>query len=431
MTPRKPRTSTPLRVAAASMLAIVLSTVGQNSVLGVFMEQQAQALGIEALQFCVLLALGTLIAAVAMRLLRGCVARWSTSRLALVTAVASAGALASWGGIVVLESRLSPWSIALLLTLCFTGIRLFVRGIFKIVGASVVNEGSPAEQRSKTMALSNVGAGLVFAVLPLIAYHLLQAIGFLGTMLLFAVASLVAGALVFRVASESAATGSERAVATEVSDSRQRRSLGLDEAKRTRRFWIYTMGLPLNTLIQSSASLMLLPIARYAEVEPSRAYAIYLPAMIIGLPCVFIATRRMRNHPAIFVGHQLALVVSTLGFLFLGSGIGFWAAGLGFGVAAALYTAMAGNLWPTAYGTRHAKQFYAYATAIDLGASALGPILFGLVHYLWGVQVALMLVLPLPLFNVGAIGLSALRAKRRAPSADAVMTRLARVNVAG
>ena len=393
-----------LSIIAASTLAIILSTVGQNSVLGVFLEQQSASLGITEMQFCLLLAISTLLAGAGMHALQGAVARRSTAFLAIATSVGSAAALLLWGGVVAFQSRLSLWSVLLLLTLCFTGIRLFLRGIFKIVGSSVVNEKATAAGRSRMMALSNVLAGAVFALLPLASYGLLRRTGFVVTVILFGVASIVVGILVWRVVSSTPDRGHR--VVEKIVDAGAG-SCTLAEARRTRRFWTYSMGLPLNTLIQSSASLMLLPIARYAEVDPSRAYSIYLPAMVIGLPCVFFATQKMGRHRTIFLIHQLALVASTLGFLFLDTALGFWAASLGFGVAAALYTAMASNLWPTVYGTAHAKAFYGYATAIDLGASAAGPILFGVVHHFWGVQVALMLVLPLPLVNVALVGIAA------------------------
>ncbi|MEM9386903.1 MAG: MFS transporter [Pseudomonadota bacterium] len=407
-TPR-PTNASSQQILAASTLAIILSTVGQNSVLGVFLEQQSNALGITELHFCLLLAASTLLAAAGMRWLQPYIASWRTSTLAALTALASAGSLMLWGVIAAAKLALGIWGALLLLTLCFTGIRLFLRGMFKILGATVVNEQAASTKRAKTMALSNALAGIVFAALPLLTHGLLERVGFELTMVVFAVASVVVGVLIFRVTSMPREEAAE--ALTDVA-AEQGPSIPLDAAKRSPQFWIYAFGVPLSTLITSSASLMILPIAHYAGVSPPYAYAIYLPAMFVGFPCVYFATRTMHHHRVIFIAHQLALVITTLGFLFIATPLGFWATSIGFGAAAGLYTAMASNLWPTVYGTHYAKAYYGYATAIDLGASALGPVLFGVVHHFWGVQVALLLVLPLPLLGVLLMGVTHLTATR-------------------
>ena len=419
------------RVAAVSTGAIVLSCVGQNSVLGAFLEQQSRSLGVSELHFCGLLALATLLAAGGMQALKGPVSRWSTGRLALVTGVASAVALLLWGLLMVAESHLSPLSTLPLLVLSLTGIRLFLRGTFKIVSVSVVNENVEGRQRSLVMAMSSVAAGVVFAGMPLGTHVLLERLGFVTAVVVFAVGSIAAGAAVQIVATSGTkreATSSENiANGLRVAEDGGR-GQRLDEAKRSRLFWGYSLGLPLNTLIQSSASLMLLPIARAASVDPGRVYAIYLPAMVIGLPCVFFATRNMRHHREIFVLHQASLLISTLGFLTIETDAGWAAAGLGFGAAAGLYTAMASNLWPTAYGLRHAKAYYGFATTIDLCASAAGPLLFGVIHQCFGVQAALWGVLPLPLLAIVLV-LSSARGQRSARRSTHARTWSSRISM--
>ena len=64
--------------------------------------------------------------------------------------------------------------------------------------------------------------------------------------------------------------------------------------------------------------------------------------------------------------------------------------------------------WPTLYGTRYAKEYYSFAVTVDLAASAIGPILFSVIDRMWGIHVALWIMLPLPLANCALILLSRL-----------------------
>ena len=449
------RNPSQVEIAAVATLGIVLSCAGQNSVLGVFLDHQSKTLGIDEVHFCILLAGATLLAAGGMRWFETAVAQWPTARLAWMAGTTSAASLALWAVLIGTASRLSLAGASILLILSLTGIRLFLRGVLKIVAASVVNETVAQQHRARVMAISSAVAGVIFAGMPLATHGMLNAWGFSWTIGVYAAGSLAVGILTARVVSarddgaqaeaQNAPPQAElrnappqaelrnappqaqprnappqaqprnappqaqpRNARQKVRDERPV-DMTLTEAKQAPLFWTYAAGLPLNTLIQSSASLMILPIARQAGVEPNRVYSIYVLAMIVGLPCVYFATVNMRRHRAIFRLHQAALIVSTVGFITISNDAGWVAAGVGFGAAAGLYTAMASNLWPTVYGLRHAKAFYGFATAIDLAASAAGPLLFGVVHSFFGVQAALWLVLPLPVLTI----LSSLRAGQR------------------
>jgi hypothetical protein len=174
-------------------------------------------------------------------------------------------------------------------------------------------------------------------------------------------------------------------------------------ARKSVLFWIYALGIPLNSLIQSSASLFMLSIAEYNQVSTAYAYSLLIPAALAGMPALVLATLFMSHHKIIFLVHQLAILASSIGFLFLHHPAGWLTTALCFGVAAGLYTALSSNLWPTMYGSQHVKEFYGTSAAIDLAFSAIGPIVFSVLDHFYGIQVALCVFLPLPLINSGLI----------------------------
>jgi 1-acyl-sn-glycerol-3-phosphate acyltransferase len=157
------------------------------------------------------------------------------------------------------------------------------------------------------------------------------------------------------------------------------------------------IGVPFYSLLLSSVILFLDPIAAGSGVSYAKGLSFYMPAAIIALPSLAWALLNMRKSRLVFLLYLASIIASFRGFQTFHSLAGQVLAFAGFGMASALYTALCMNLWPTLYGRRHANRYLGMAASFDLFATAIGPVLFGLLLDHKSISEALQLCLYLPL----------------------------------
>lgn len=395
---------------ALSVMATVIAVFGQNSFLGVFTDDLMSQLDLSFARFGLILMIATLVASVFVQKTGHWMDRLGTVKASLLMTAGGAASLLIFGMVPSLADRFSPLLAILVLGLGMTGFRLFFRGSFRLISSSIVTQAFSERQRGKAVAVSGVLSVVLSAPLPFLAhyFHAAREQGLL-------IACMLGGLILFgscALAMRHHLNGpvSKAVVRHDTDDAMP--ATPLMEARQRADFWLYMLGVPMYSLLLSSVILFLNSVSAHAGVAYAKGLSFYIGAAVIGIPLFVWASMNMKKSRLVFLVYQVSIAVSFAGFLNLGSSLGQFMAFSGFGVASALYSALSMNLWPRLYGRKHANQFFGFAASFDLVATAVGPLLFGLVVDGFSVAWALRIGIMVPLVMSALLVLSHLLPKK-------------------
>lgn len=170
------------------------------------------------------------------------------------------------------------------------------------------------------------------------------------------------------------------------------RDFTLKEARKTRSFWAFTLGLSLAALYVTGLTFHIVSIFETNGFSETKALAIFLPASFIAMGIQFgfgylSDFMKLKYLLLIFLG---GMALTSAGLVLLKQGaIPYWMIISGNGIVWGLYAVLIGVTWPRFYGLKHLGAISGFSMSITVIGSALGPYMFSLsFNYLGGYTAA-------------------------------------------
>jgi len=152
------------------------------------------------------------------------------------------------------------------------------------------------------------------------------------------------------------------------------------QARRTPAFWLILLPIMVSSIYGTAMPFHVVSIFAEAGLDRQMAIGIFLPAAAIAVVTNFVGgwlsdRTTLRWHLVLF---QLGIILSSLGVVYLHLPWGPYGIILGSGLMGGMLRLLSTVVWVRYFGRRHLGAVSGYAMAWGIGASAVGPSLFGL-----------------------------------------------------
>ena len=296
--------------------------------------------------------------------------------------------LETWNGI---STALTTFAF---LAIGFWGIRFFGQGLLTMVSRNMVMKWFN-KRRGFANAFLGIFSAFGFSLAPRIFSQIIERLDWQGAWMLFATIvgfGLVGFVLVFYrdnpedcscVADGKRITNKKSLRPPSLPD----RDYNLREARNTRAFWAFTLGLTLTALYVSGLIFHVISVFDSSGLDKDMALGIFVPmsliAVVVQFTCGYLSDFiRLKYLLMLFM---LGMLVTSLGLLSLGSKhISYWLIITGNGVVWGIYTVLIAVTWPRFYGLKHLGAISGFSLSWSVIGSALGPYLFSLAFNLTG-----------------------------------------------
>ncbi|WP_434036027.1 MFS transporter [Formosa sp. 4Alg 33] len=152
----------------------------------------------------------------------------------------------------------------------------------------------------------------------------------------------------------------------------------LDEAKKTRGFWMFGLTLAFNSFFATGFTFHVVSIFETQGYDRAHAIAIFIPISIIAL-----SVSTLCNILSDYINHKIYLyamlgagVLASCGLLFLSHPMGVYALVAGLGLLSGLFAVINAVTWPRYYGRLHLGAITGKVMSFLVIASAVAPSLF-------------------------------------------------------
>lgn len=155
-------------------------------------------------------------------------------------------------------------------------------------------------------------------------------------------------------------------------------NLTLEEAKKTRAFWMFGLTLAFNSFFITGFTFHIVSIFASQEYTKTQAIAVFLPISVIA-----ISVSTLCNILSDYINHKIYLycmlvsgILASLGLLLLSNSIGIYLLIIGLGVFGGLFAVVNAVSWPRFYGRKHLGSITGKVMSFLVIASAIAPTLF-------------------------------------------------------
>ncbi|WP_022793034.1 MFS transporter [Marinococcus halotolerans] len=282
---------------------------------------------------------------------------------------------------------------AVMMFIGFFAIRLFGQGSLTLVPNTLVPQWF-VQKRGRALSVMAIGGFVGAAALPPLNTWLIHMVGWRDTWLIWAGLLLIVFVpLAFLVVRNQpqdvgqepdgggpGAHGDTRTQRTAI----QEKSWTLQEARRTRAFWLILFCVSVPALVNTGVTFHLVSIVEGKGLSISLAALILSLMAFIGFPVTFAVGYLVDR---IAVHYVLAMtfgvhIVSLLVLLTVNSWTGAIIFGVLWGIAHGFERIVLSIVWPNYFGPRHLGSIKSIAQTVMVIGSALGPLPFG-IFYDW------------------------------------------------
>ena len=283
---------------------------------------------------------------------------------------------------------ISPW----MLVFGFFLIRLLGQGSMTLLGSTLVPQWFE-RKRARAMSLMSVGGVLGAALLPPFNTWMIQNFGWRFGWRFWAVALVVVmvPAAIYLVRNRPESVGSVPDGVPKAGDHSAdtyiaARSWTLNQAKRTRSFWLFLFCMFVPSMVNTGITFHIVSILGEKGISPTQsAFVLGLMAMV-ALPTTFFAGWVLDRFPV----HKVVAIASFLQVLTMIWLLYIQAYGMAvaFGVVRGFiqgFESMNVNVfWPNYFGRKHLGSIRGFAMIFMVVGSAFGPLPFGVAFDLFG-----------------------------------------------
>ncbi|MFC2080608.1 MFS transporter [Bacteroidota bacterium] len=276
----------------------------------------------------------------------------------------------------------------ILLAFGFWGIRFFGQGLLTMVSRNMVMKWFN-KKRGMANAVLGIFSAFGFSLAPRILNQFIEKLQWQGAWLLLATIigiGFVAFLLIFyRDNPEDCAC---KADGNRISIKKIKRppslpdrDYSLSEARKTRAFWAFTLGMGLATLYISGLTFHVFSVFDSSGLSSDMALGIFMPSAIIAIVVQFFC-----GYISDFIRLKYLLIIFMIGMLITSSGlsllgnldVAYWFIISGNGIVWGLFTVLIAVTWPRFFGLKNLGAISGFSLSWTVIGSALGPYLFSL-----------------------------------------------------
>lgn len=367
------------RIVVFASIAVVMTAPGQTPGVSPFIDPVMAELGLSRSAVSAAYLIGTLLGAAAMPTVGRMIDRFGARRTIAVIAAALGSVLIG----------LSMVTEIVGLTAGFVGIRLAGQGALGLAAVTVTAYWFERRRGAALGVVSAVGAAGI-TLSPILIERLIAHLDWRTVWLLegLAVWAVVIPVAVFGIRNRPRDIGQHvdgdpglAAGHTAVA------SLTRAVALRTPYFWVLMAGNASVSMLVTAVTFHQISLLGERGLSTAQAAANFLPQTAAGLSTTLLAGMlidRIRRPQLLVLGSMATLVAALAGATALSPGWSALLYGAALGTAMGVMKAVEAALTPRLFGTDHLGAIRGVITAIGVGASAVGPLLFAVAHDLTG-----------------------------------------------
>ncbi len=380
-------------VLACGIGGMLASVPGQTIGVSVFTEPLMKAMGLSRLSLSMAYLVGTLASASILTFAGLLYDRWGSRVLGPLAAVGLGATLLLFSRADGLTARLAGWlgfeAVPAPLAFGVTCVGFFLlrflgQGVLTMSARNMVMKWFDT-RRGLANGLSSVFVAFGFSSAPLGLAALVSWWGWRGT---WVVLGLVVGgafallaAVLYRDNPEQLGLEPDAGLPRKRGGPGQHpeRAWTLRQAVRTRAFWLFNLGLSLNSLYITALTFHVVSIFGSGGLTQAQAIGIFLPGSAIAVAFSLVGGWvsdyiRLKWLLMVLVG---GVAVSSAGLVVLGPGWPVWLIIAGNGLGGGMFGVVAAVTWPRFFGRRHLGAISGFNMTWLVLASAIGPALFG------------------------------------------------------
>lgn len=273
------------------------------------------------------------------------------------------------------------WLIPFIL-LCglFFLIRFFGQGVLTMSSRNVIMMWFD-KNRGKVNALSSISVSLGFSAAPILLDYLITDYGWQLSWQLLALSLFIFAFLVlqfFRNRPEDFDMTPDGYISKNDKNKKSEdNEFTLDEAKKTRAFWMFGMLLAFNSFFVTGFTFHVISIFKSVDLSKAEAISIFLPISIISIIISSIA-----NILSDYIAHKVYLFIMIAGGLIASYGLvslnanGMYLIISGLGICSGLFAVINSVTWPRYFGRKHLGAITGKIASFLVIASAIAPSMF-------------------------------------------------------
>lgn len=281
--------------------------------------------------------------------------------------------------------KVNNWIIPfIVITILFFFMRLSGQGILTMASRNMIMIWFD-KNRGKVNSISSIAISLGFSISPLLLNSLIDDNGWQVTWQLMAVCLFIFSFFIlqfYRNKPEDFDLNPDGEVydasINEVEEDKIEHNFTLEEAKKTRSFWMFGLVLAFNSFFITGFTFHIVSIFSSHDYTKGQAIAVFLPISIIA-----VATSTVCNILSDYIHHKVFLflmlisaVVASLGLLFMSNTIGVYLLIGGLGIMGGLFSVIHAVTWPRFYGRKYLGTISGKIMSFLVIASAVAPSLF-------------------------------------------------------
>jgi len=280
-----------------------------------------------------------------------------------------------------------------LMTVLFFLLRFAGQGVLTMASRNVIMIWFD-KNRGKVNSFSSVALSFGFSVSPLWLNQLIENYSWQGAWQILAIGLLAVSFIIlqfYKIRPEDhglfpdGANNPEEVVAATTA-LKARKQYTLQEAKKTRAFWMYTLILAFNSFFITGLTFHVVSIFESQGFPKEHAIAIFLPCSVVS-----VSVSTLFNFLSDYVRLKLYLylmilggILASLGLLYLSTPLGIPLLIAGIGVLGGFFAVLNAIAWPRFYGRTHLGAITGRVMSFLILGSALAPSLFSLCYTTFG-----------------------------------------------
>ncbi len=388
-------------ILAAGTIGIIMSLPGQTIGVSIFTENLLKDLDINRNNLSLAYLIGTVGSGVLITWAGKLYDRFGARAMAFIAALMLGLMLLFLTRVDSFSQSLSRWrglstalSTFVLLAIGFWGIRFFGQGLLTMVSRNMVMKWFN-RRRGFANAVLGIFSAFGFSLAPRIFSQIIDRLDWQGTWLLLAVivgVGFVIFLLIFYRDSPGncgcIADGKKKTgIRTRRPPSLPDKEYSLQQARLTRAFWAFTLGLTLAAMYISGLIFHIVSVFGSVGQNRGAALGIFVPMSLIAIAvqfsCGYLSDYvRLKYLLMVFMAGMLT---TSTGLLLLGGGsASIWLIITGNGVVWGLYTVLIAVTWPRFFGLKNLGAISGFSLSLGVIGSAVGPYLYSLSFYLTG-----------------------------------------------
>ncbi|MBR8534975.1 MFS transporter [Carboxylicivirga sediminis] len=382
-------------IALVGTIGIWASIPGQTAGVSTFTDPVKDALSLTRDQFSLAYMIGTLLSSIVLTRAGKLYDRYGvrpTAALAvLVLAITLLLCSYSPGISGLLESLIGirHWAIPFVVMVgLFFMLRFSGQGVLTMTSRNMIMKWFD-QMRGRINAFSSVSVSLGFSASPLLIDLLIQHFSWQGAWQVMALGLVFVLGMILLFYKDNPESyglhpdGSDSEIST-ASQSAGRDAFTLEEAKKTRSFWMYALILAFHAFFVTGLTFHVVSLFAEAGLTRTEAISIFLPMTVVSVLTSLIANFMsdwMRLKVFLYVMIAGALIAS-FGLLLIKNELGVYLLIIGLGVTGGLFAVINAITWPRYYGRQHLGAISGKAMSMIVMASAIGPYLFSVANTL-------------------------------------------------